>query len=182
MARRRANFIDQIVDAAVDTAFDRAEVFVEKVREQQVRSVPEERTRTASICASCQQTYSVENMQMLDPRNQYGICRKCWGFLWESGKLRLRALAQKTIHNATGPRPAQPPAPKRVPPWEMLGISADATEEDVKKAFRREAALCHPDGIPAGTPTDERDRLKKRYLDLVNAKDAMLKVRREPTG
>jgi hypothetical protein len=181
MARRRG-LIDQIADAVVDTAFDRAEDFVEKVREQQVRSVPEERLRTASTCAACQQAYSVENMQMLDPRNQYGICRKCWAFLWESGKLRLRAIAEKTIHNATGTAPQAAPVPKRVPPWEVLGISSDATEEDVKKAFRREAALCHPDAIPAGTPTAERDRLKKRYLDLVNAKDAMLKVRREPTG
>ncbi len=49
-----------------------------------------------------------------------------------------------------GPRRAQaPPTAEDIPqdPYELLGISPDATAQEIKEAYRREMAQYHPDKV-----------------------------------
>lgn len=59
-------------------------------------------------------------------------------------------------------------------PFDVLGLAPGCTDEDVKIAFRRKAATCHPDS-PAvrGDPT-----AGARFRDVVEARDTLLDAAR----
>jgi DnaJ-class molecular chaperone len=57
-------------------------------------------------------------------------------------------------------------------PWVVLGISPEATVEDVKRAFRRKALKCHPDQGGAASTFQE---VKKAY-------DAIMKLYAQESG
>ena len=40
--------------------------------------------------------------------------------------------------------------------YEVLGVQKGATEEEIKKAFRRKAKECHPDLHPGDKEAEER--------------------------
>ncbi len=52
--------------------------------------------------------------------------------------------------------------------FEVLGLKPNATQADVRKAFRRLAAESHPDRFPRVT-VDERTRLMRRFAELTSA-------------
>jgi hypothetical protein len=180
--RRRGGLevLDELVDVAVDTAFDRAEGWVTKLRTQQIQEIPDTQVL---ICAGCRGQFPARTMQMVNPNGDgFGVCQACFGFIWQAGREKMRALAKRGAARAASAATGAPvpPPPERTPPWEVLGVSMDASIDEIKKAYYREAAKCHPDAIPVGTAAHERDRLKQRFIDLTNAKTAMLKVREEP--
>jgi hypothetical protein len=130
----------------------------------------------------------------------YGTCRKCFAFLWTTGEEKLRAIgAQQAARAAaavaqgaanwakgpppggtSGPRPGPRPAPAGPQlrrPWDTLGVSQDATLEEVKKAYRRLAAQTHPDTCPPGTPHEQVAAARDKFEELTRAYKAMEKVR-----
>ncbi len=83
------------------------------------------------------------------------------------GRPRARDRAHDRAHRATMPPPSLPPPPRPAEPDEaraarfVLGIDAGASEEDIRRAFRRLAREHHPDRVATGSPVDaERARLR----------------------
>lgn len=53
--------------------------------------------------------------------------------------------------------------------YEVLGVSRDATEADIKKAFRRKARELHPDVNKAPDAEDQFKELNEAYDVLSDA-------------
>jgi len=186
---QRANVqdvLDQAVDVAADAFFDRAYDFVEKIRGGRMSpaALPPEYAKQLFVCAACPPTEKrplpIGEMEMVHPDNGFGTCRKCYAFMWDAAEQKLRFLAkQATRQAAPGAPPRTPgaPPPRQKPPWEILGVAADASEEEIKKAYRIAAAKTHPDTVPPGASTEEKDRARAKFEELTRARDAMLKVR-----
>ncbi len=58
--------------------------------------------------------------------------------------------------------------------YEMLGISTDASSEDVRKAFFREARKYHPDKLPSAFSTELRDVAQDVFSRLSTAHSALV--------
>jgi hypothetical protein len=58
-------------------------------------------------------------------------------------------------------------------PWQVLGLTPDATLSDVKTAFRRLAAKSHPDRFPHAS-AEERGRLMRDFAELSCAYHALI--------
>jgi len=198
-------------EQASDVFMDRALEFAERIFSGANRSVkaalPPEYMAKQFTCAACRGQFAVDEMEMVHPTNGYGSCKSCFGFMWESAEVRMRAAMQAKAKAAaeqaarraaasTGPfsgggpfggggagqqRPGgsgtQQTAGARRKPWEVLGIGKDASVEDIKKAYRHAVLECHPDMVPPGAPHDEKERARARFEELTRAKDAMLSVR-----
>lgn len=83
---------------------------------------------------------------------------------------------------APPPPPPAPPMPKSREPtpleraYETLGIKADATDEEVRVAFREKAKACHPDRVSHLAP-EFRDLAEKQMLALNQAYVEVAKAR-----
>lgn len=51
-------------------------------------------------------------------------------------------------------------------PWDLLGLSPSATEEEIQKAFRQMALTCHPDLHPGDEDAASRFRGLQRAVEL----------------
>jgi len=191
MARRKpptaADILDNAVGAAVDNLFDRAEGWMERVREQPVLS--EEYRQRIFICNVrvpnvCVDRCPLAGMEQVHPSNGFGMCKPCYRYMWITMRQHFQALSRQAVQAAKQAHanrpPPPPPEPKRRSPWEVLGVNQDATIDDIRKAYRREAAKWHPDMVPPGSPSSEKEEALARYLELTRARDAMLKVRQPP--
>ena len=202
--RRRAfdpeELIDDVVDTAVDSLWDRAGDFFDRLKEsqrQEASAAPHEVHSEEFTCAPCRKTYSFDNMEMVNPRNGFGICKPCFKFLWDAGKEKLQQLAKRAAQQKAqqarresyvghGPPPpgqgqhpgAQQNAKKK--PWDVLGVAPDATLDDIKRAYRRLAMEYHPDRVPPGASSQEREEARLKFEDITRAKDVMVKVRSAP--
>lgn len=193
MPRRRRgrteglDFIDDVVDNAVDTIFDRATDFVERVRDGHRSGFTEEQLRQNFKCAGCHKTFAVDQMEMLHPSNGFGTCKNCFSFMWKAarekislfGKKAARAGAQRV---SQGVPPAQPKPPAGKMPWEVLGVAQNATVEEIKVAYRKQAMMWHPDRVAPGAPSDERIRARDMFHEITRARDVMMSVRKPPKG
>lgn len=145
---------------------------------------------TQSACMSCKRPYCARHSEWRRA-DGFVICHRCFQFLWASGKEAAHRGSWDAFQRANGqyargpmPPPVQPgpppppppppqqaaPRPREQAPWEVLGIEPDATEEQIKKAYRSVAARCHPDAVPA----EERDAAKEAFIRASTAYDAML--------
>jgi hypothetical protein len=139
---------------------------------------------TSSICMSCKKPYCARHSEWRRA-DGFVICHMCFQYLWHAGREAAgrggwEAFQQANGRYATAASPPPPPPspsgstraarPVEQAPWEVLGIEADATEEQIKKAFRAMAAKSHPDTVPA----EEREAAKEAFIRASNAYDAML--------
>lgn len=140
---------------------------------------------TSSVCMSCKKPYCAKHSEWRRA-DGFVICHMCFQYLWHAGREAAGRGGWEAFQQANGryataasppPPPAPPPAgqtraarPHEQAPWEILGIESDATEEQIKKAFRAMAAKSHPDTVPAG----EREAAKEAFIRASNAYDAML--------
>ncbi len=58
-------------------------------------------------------------------------------------------------------------------PWQVLGLTSEASLDDVKRAFRRLAAKSHPDRFPNAS-AEERGRLMRDFAELSCAYHALI--------
>lgn len=188
--KRAANgfdFIDDVIDSAIGTVFDRVGDVVERTLTQQRSAMSAEQLDAEYTCAACRKNFTGRQLEMVHPSNGYCLCKGCFKFLWTAGEEKIRQLGKKAAHRAQGAssRSAAPgadsagPASAGSPPWVILGISEDASVEDIKKAYRKLAAVWHPDRVPPGAPTEEKQRATEKFHEITRARDVMLKVRGE---
>jgi len=179
---RRKAVIDDVVDSAVDALFDRGAELIDRMRQPAVVAVPPPapgvEKSAVRMCAACRKKFRTDAMEMINPRNTFGLCPECFGFLWEAGKRIL--TAQRAQQRVNAPVAAPPPKPRK-PPWEVLGIDPDASADEVKKAYRKLAAQYHPDTVPPGSPSEEKQRVTELFMEVQRAFDVMMKVRKAPT-
>lgn len=57
-------------------------------------------------------------------------------------------------------------------PYRLLGISKNATDQEIKKAFRKESMSCHPDKL--GDDDPDRDQKVAKFTKLNEAKEMLL--------
>jgi DnaJ family protein C protein 7 len=57
---------------------------------------------------------------------------------------------------------------KRKDYYKILGVSKDATDLEIKKAYRKKALICHPDRSPNATP-EEKKEMEKSFKELGEA-------------
>ena len=200
MPRRKRNpaltdFFDDAVDTFVDRAVDRAAGAFETIRsrafEQQREDLSDEYLDGPFRCAACKREFGIDDMEQVHPNNGWGTCRGCYGFMFKAAVEKAKALGKKTARKAKeaasqrGQQRRQPfqapPPPQGPPPWEVLGVSVDATIEQIKKAYRRKAALYHPDRVAPNAPSHELQNAKMMFQAVTRARDAMIKVRSAPT-
>lgn len=188
--RSGLDMVDDLVDSAVETLFERGTEFFERMREQrmeQVRSLPAGQQRDSYTCAACRKQFPLDAMEMVNPSPQfgeYGMCRGCFSFVWQAGKEKTQFLAKKAREAAEARARAAASAapPQRKPPWEVLGVSSDASVDEINKAWRKLAAQYHPDRFSGDPNVTDADRTNARAMfdELTRCRDAMLRVRQPP--
>ena len=64
-------------------------------------------------------------------------------------------------------------------PWDVLNIDKDASEKDIKKAYKQLAAIWHPDKNPKDKDYAEKKfkEISKAYEDMINHKNINLSDR-----
>jgi hypothetical protein len=199
--RRRQNpafaeFLDAAAETAVDAFWDRAAdvvtQFKDRAVQQQRAALPPEYLAQTFQCAGCKNAFEIDEMEQVHPSNGWGTCKGCYSFMFRAGVEKAKAFskraarkaaagAQQRVHEPVGGfRP--PPPPAGPPPWEVLGVSQDASVDEIKKAFKRLALQYHPDRVAPEAPSVEKERARAMYQAITRARDVMLKVRSAPTG
>jgi len=84
-----------------------------------------------------------------------------------------RGQRQHSGHRAPPPTPAAPPEPD---PYETLGVTRATSDEDIKKAYREQMKLNHPDKVSHLSPALQKFATQQ-VLELKKAYDA-IKARR----
>jgi hypothetical protein len=189
--RSSGDLVDEVVDTAVDAIFDRGRDVFERWRDaQQSRQAAPAHLPSGSVeytCASCRGKKPLAEMEMVHPSNGFGMCKPCFGFVWEAGKEKAKQfadMARKTAGEAarratTGTRRTAAPVDRKRP-WEVLGIAADASVPEIKKAYRKLAMEWHPDHVPPQASSAEKQEAHVRFQEIQRARDVMMKVRSAP--
>lgn len=192
--KRRAvnptDLVDDLVDSAVDSLFERGSEFFGRLREQRLASATPEQVQATYTCASCRNSFPMSEMEMVNPRREvgaFGMCRSCFNFVWQAGKEKVAFLTKRAaaaraqaVEDAARSAAAAGAVARR--PWEILGVQQDASIDEIKKAYRILASQYHPDLVPPGAPAGEKEAARAKFEELTRAKEAMLKVRQPPTG
>lgn len=188
MARRRSglDLIDDVVDNAVESLFDRASDAFAQMRARNKQTLPTEYLAQKLTCASCRNPFPGSDMEMVHPTNGYGVCRRCFKFMWTAGVEKLKTLGKQVASG--GGRPNEPRAradapeakPVGKPPWEVLGVAQDASIDEIKKSYRRLAMLWHPDRVSSEASADDKLKSKAMFDDIQRAYSVMMKVRSAP--
>jgi DnaJ-class molecular chaperone len=58
--------------------------------------------------------------------------------------------------------------------YKILGISEDATEDEIKDAYRHKIQQYHPDKVPAHLGTELRDFAEKKSKEINRAYEELL--------
>lgn len=57
-------------------------------------------------------------------------------------------------------------------PYDLLNVTRNATEDEIKRSFRKLSSKCHPDRVSADDP--DRELKTKQFIDLNEAKETLL--------
>lgn len=184
MPRRRrrqaaaADLIDDVVDSAVDTLFDRASDAFSRLRDTQQRSLTDAQRQETFKCAGCHRVFRAEQMEMVHRTNGFGACKRCFAFMWTAAKEKIARLGRQAAHRPA----AEPSPPPGKPPWEVLGVSQNASVDEIKSAYRRLAMMWHPDRVPPGASSEQRLQAQEMFQEITRCRDVMLNVRKPPEG
>ena len=187
--RQIDDVVDRAVDVGIDALFEKATDFFQRGvdnRRAAMAEIPAEVRRSAYKCSGCHNMFPFEKCAMVSAKGDgFATCEKCFSFMWHAANEKLLLFKQATKGAAQGAAdsrrrpphqaPSASPMPKK--PWEVLGISHDASIEELKKAYRKLAAANHPDIIPPGAPSEEREQARERFEEIGRAYSAMMKVR-----
>ncbi|KAA2285023.1 J domain-containing protein [Arenimonas fontis] len=69
--------------------------------------------------------------------------------------------------------------PKKYDPYKVLGLSADASEAEIDRAYRRLITQYHPDRL-GGVAEDLRRQAEEKAREINAAYDAIRKLRSKP--
>lgn len=174
--------VDGLAEAAVDTIADRIRDSFTAQSRKQVQNLP---TAQSFVCIGCGNSVQGAQIEFLRAAEGKCICTSCFGFMFNAGVEKVRFLAKKTAERAaaaaeravSGAGPRRAAAPPVTPPWEVLGVGQDATEDEIKKAYRKIVMQWHPDRLPPESRAEGQSRID----EATKARDAMLSVRRAPS-
>lgn len=182
--------VDHATEVAADVVIGRLHGMFENLRQTRLnpRTIASDAPSGALYtCAACRKQFTLDQLEMVHPSNGFATCTVCYAFMWEAAEQKFKYIAGKAAEAAkqrasagqAGPRPQAPPgAVPHIKPWEVLGVSQDATSEEIKKAYRQRALKCHPDTLPESASYEQKEAAKARFVALTKAKDAMLSVRK----
>jgi len=187
--RRIDDTIDRAVDLGIDAAFERLTDFFSRGVENQrvqMQQIPQEARRSAYKCTGCHNMFPFEALAMVSAKNDgYATCERCFSFMWHAGDEKMKALKSGVsdwAKNAARGRAAGAPSePKGRKPWEVLGVDANASVEEIKKAYRKLAGAAHPDRVAPGAPSEEVEAARVLFEEIDRAYRVMLKVRSPAT-
>ena len=183
------DLVDGLAEAAVDTIADRIRDSFTAQSRKQVQNLP---TAQAFVCIGCGNSVQGAQIEFLRAAEGKCICTSCFGFMFNAGVEKVRFLAKKAAERAAaaaseraaaaeravaGAGPRRAAAPPVTPPWEVLGVGQDATEDEIKKAYRKIVMQWHPDRLPPESRAEGQSRID----EATKARDAMLSVRRAPS-
>lgn len=181
--------MDDVVEMAVETLFDKGAELFERAREKQVAQLPPGAAQAVYKCMGCKRTpFSMEQMETVSVQVPgFGMCKGCFAFIWKAGEEKVKFLARKAAEarrNAPpGGMPGPVPEPQARPPWLVLGINEDASIDEINKAWRTLAAKYHPDMVPPGPDsTDAREAARLKFEEVTRARDVMVKLRKPATA
>lgn len=213
--------VGRVVDIGIEAMLGKVDNFVQQLQSNQVASnqaameaIPTALRRSSYKCACCHKDFPFNDVAVINDKlamlsttgDGFATCKPCYKLIWNAGNEKvtimregfgtaLKALydqaraaaASKQEQSAQRP-PAEPPGQK---PWETLGVDVDATIDEVKKAYRKQAATWHPDKFAAGpqneTPAEaairERNgaQARARFDQIQRAYNVMMKVRQAAT-
>lgn len=177
------DLVDGLAEAAVDTIADRIRDSFTAQSRRQVQNLP---TAQAFVCVGCGNSVQGAQIEFLRPAEGKCLCTSCFGFMFNAGVEKVRFLAKKAAERAAAAgaatasgaaAPRRPATPPVTPPWEVLEVAQDASEDEIKKAYRKIVMQWHPDRLPP----ESRVEGQRRIDEATKARDAMLSVRRAPT-
>ena len=186
MAKRKkaglGDLVDGLAEAAVDTIADRIRDSFAAQSRRQVQNLP---TAQAFVCVGCGNSVQGAQIEFLRPAEGKCLCTSCFGFMFNAGVEKVRFLAKKAAERAaaaaaagaSGTSSRRAATPPVTPPWEVLAVAQDASEDEIKKAYRKIVMEWHPDRLPP----ESRIEGQRRIDEATKARDAMLSVRRAPT-
>jgi hypothetical protein len=182
--RNSLDALDDLVEKAVEVAFDKGAEFFQRSQEKQIAQMPPAARAQIYVCAACRKGAPIEQMEMITPNTAFGMCKGCFAFVWKAGEEKVKYLAKKAqeAQRARGPVGA-PSEPQARPPWLILGIDKDASVDEIRKAWKALAAKYHPDMVPPGpNSTEEREAARLKFEEVTRARDVMLKLRQPATA
>jgi len=180
------DFLDDVVDSAVDTLFDRASGLVQNWRERQQEALDD--GEVVFQCAGCGNKSVSDGMEMINPSRRgpgagFALCPNCFKFVWDAAKEKVARLTKNTARRAgSASRARTAPQPTGRAPWEVLGITQNATIDEIKKAYRALAMRWHPDRLGASATQAQKQQAQAMFQEVTRAKDVMLSVRSAPGG
>lgn len=181
--------MESFADTVIDRAAGAFEQFRQRAVQEQKDALPREYAEASFQCTGCKKTYEIAQMEQVHPSNGWGTCRRCYGFMFQAGVEKVRQLAKAAAKGATKTATGQqessgfraPPPPSGPPPWEVLGVSRDASVDEIKKAYRKLAMVYHPDRVGPQAADGEKERAREMFLLVQRAYDVMMKVRQAPS-
>jgi hypothetical protein len=179
--------VDRAVDVGIDALFERAGEFFQRTVDGQraaMQQIPQELRRSAYKCSGCHHMFPFEGLAMISAKGDgFATCEHCFTFMWHAGNEKMLALkagvgdfAKNAARGGGARRPVAGAEPKGPKPWEILGIDSNASIPEIKKAYRTLAGAAHPDRVPPGAPSEEKEAARARFEEIDRAYKVMMKV------